>query len=135
MIERSNSEAHAAPIAWNKAGCPMSHLRSRILAVTFLGLAFAMATRDAMALSGAERRGRTLAIRLCAQCHAIGKSDASPKIGAPPFRHLESRIGLDNFQQRLRQGLMSSYHDMPVFRFTREDARAMVAYLRSIQRP
>lgn len=113
----------------------MIALKSRLLTAAFLVFALAMATRDAMALSAAERRGRTLAIRLCAQCHAIGNSNVSPKTGAPPFRHLESRVDLDNFQQRLRRGLMSSYHDMPVFRFTREDARAMVAYLRLIQRP
>ena len=113
----------------------MTFQRSKILAVAFLGLALAMATRDAMALSTAERRGRTLAVRLCAQCHAIGRSDISPRIGAPPFRHLESRANLDTFQQRLRRGLISSYHDMPVVRFTREDAHAMVAYLRLIQRP
>lgn len=113
----------------------MTALNSKLLTAAFLVVAFAMVTSDAMALSGAEKRGRTLAVRLCAQCHAIGRSDTSPKIGAPPFRHLESRVDLDNFQQRLRQGLMSSYHDMPVFRFTREDARAMVSYLRLIQRP
>lgn len=113
----------------------MFFLKSKMLAVTFVLLVLVMAASDAMALSAAERRGRTLAVRLCAQCHAIGKSDTSPKSGAPPFRRLESRVNFDTFQQRLRQGLMSSYHDMPVFRFTREDARAMVAYLRSIQSP
>ena len=109
--------------------------KSKMLAVAFVLLVFAVAARDAVALSAPERRGRTLAVRLCAQCHAIGKSGTSPLAGAPPFRHLEDRLDLDNFQQRLRQGLMSSHRDMPVFRFTREDARAMVAYLRSIQRP
>ena len=109
--------------------------KSKLLAVAFVMLVFAAATRDAMALSSTERRGRTLSVRLCAQCHAIGKLGTSPRAGAPPFRHLEERVDLDKFQQRLRQGLMSSHQDMPVFRFTREDARAMVAYLRSIQGP
>jgi cytochrome c len=109
--------------------------KSKLLAGAFVMLALAMATSDAMALSPAERRGRTLAVRLCAQCHAIGKSGTSPHAGAPPFRHLEERVDLDKFQRRLRQGLMSSHQDMPVFRFTREDAGAMVAYLRSIQGP
>jgi hypothetical protein len=36
---------------------------------------------------------------------------------------------------RLREGLMSGHPDMPTFRFTREDARAFVLYLRSIQTP
>jgi mono/diheme cytochrome c family protein len=109
--------------------------KTKMFATVFALLALTIAARDALALSTTERHGRTLAVRLCAQCHAIGKSGASPHIGAPPFRHLESRVDLDAFQRRLRQGLMTSHRDMPVFRFTRDDARAMVAYLRSIQGP
>lgn len=94
-----------------------------------------LATTGAFALSPLEHRGRTLAVRLCAQCHAIGKTDKSSRAGAPPFRHLDRRINLDTFASRLRQGLMSGHYDMPEFRFSREDARALVAYLRSIQGP
>jgi len=101
------------------------------IALAFLG--FTMAAGDAAALSALERRGRVISTRLCAQCHAIGKTDASQRIGAPPFRHLDQRVNLDTFASRLRQGLMSGHYDMPEFRFSREDARAMVAYLRSIQ--
>jgi len=46
---------------------------------------------------------------------------------------LEQRVDLDMFMERLRQGLTSDHPDMPTFRFTRDDARALVAYLRSIQ--
>jgi len=35
-----------------------------------------------------EERGRTLAERMCAQCHAIGRTGASPHVGAPAFRAL-----------------------------------------------
>ena len=113
----------------------MMALKSKILILTFVLPILAMTIHDAIALSAAERRGHTLAVRLCSQCHAIGKSDTSPRVGAPPLRHFESRVNLDTFQQRLRQGLMSSHQDMPVFRFTREDAHAMIAYLRHIQGP
>jgi hypothetical protein len=34
---------------------------------------------------------------------------------------------------QLREGLISGHPDMPTFRFSREDARALTAYLRSIQ--
>jgi len=37
--------------------------------------------------------------------------------------------------QILREGLMVGHPDMPTFRFTREDARGFVLYLRSIQAP
>ena len=85
--------------------------------------------------SAAERQGRALAERMCAQCHAVGKSGSSPRVSAPQFRALDRRLDLDTFMDRLREGLMVGHPDMPMFRFTREDARAFVLYLRSIQTP
>ncbi|MGO9702756.1 MAG: c-type cytochrome [Xanthobacteraceae bacterium] len=82
-----------------------------------------------------ERHGRALAERMCSRCHAIGRSGSSPHRPAPPFRALENRVDLDSFTARLREGLISGHPDMPVFRFTREDARALTAYLRAIQGP
>jgi cytochrome c len=79
------------------------------------------------------RQGMGLAERMCAACHAIGKTGASPHPPAPAFRELGDRVDLDDFAHRLRQGLTSGHPDMPTFRFTREDARALTAYLRSIQ--
>ncbi|SRR5712691_3264980 len=85
--------------------------------------------------SAAEQQGRALAEIMCAQCHAVGKSGSSPHDSAPAFRALDRRLDLDTFMERLREGLMVGHPDMPMFRFTREDARAFVLYLRSIQAP
>src|SRR5262245_8176269 len=82
-----------------------------------------------------ERRGLALAERMCSQCHAIGSRGESRHAGAPPFRALDRRLDLDSFMERLREGLMTGHPDMPTFRFAREDARAFVLYLRSIQVP
>ncbi|HWP26054.1 MAG TPA: cytochrome c [Xanthobacteraceae bacterium] len=112
----------------------MTVIRMTIAAALALST-FIAAVGEVEALSAQERRGRVLAVRLCAQCHAVGKSDVSGRPTAPPLRHLHKRVNLDTFASRLRQGLMSGHYDMPEFRFSREDARAMVAYLRSIQRP
>jgi mono/diheme cytochrome c family protein len=79
-------------------------------------------------------QGKLLAMTLCAECHAVGATDASQRAQAPAFRALDRRVNLDTFFQRLREGVTSSHPDMPTFRFTREDARAFIAYLRSIQR-
>jgi len=86
-------------------------------------------------LSPLAQRGEDLAKFMCVTCHAIGRADASPHPGAPPFRSLDRRLDLDTFMARLRQGLTSGHPDMPTFRFSREDARAFIAYLRSIQTP
>ncbi|HYM35702.1 MAG TPA: cytochrome c [Steroidobacteraceae bacterium] len=113
----------------------MTIAKLRIAAGALALLGFAAAASNAAALSAPEKRGRVLATRLCAQCHAIGKADTSQRPGAIPFRRLSQRVNLDTFASRLRQGLMSGHHEMPEFRFSREDSHAMVAYLRSIQGP
>jgi cytochrome c len=77
-------------------------------------------------------RGHELASEMCSQCHAIGKGDVSPHLAAPAFRALDRRLDLDTFVDRLREGLIGGHPDMPVFRFSREDARALARYLKSI---
>jgi mono/diheme cytochrome c family protein len=106
----------------------------RILVATVV-LQMAAFIPSAEALSPAQQRGRTLVQELCAQCHAIGRADRSPHVGAPPFRALDRRLDLDSFVARLREGLVSGHGDMPMFRFSREDARAVVEYLRLIEAP
>jgi mono/diheme cytochrome c family protein len=78
-------------------------------------------------------RGRALVSELCSTCHAIGRTGTSSHAGAPAFRELGERIELDTFADRLREGLQSTHADMPSFRFSRDDARAVIAYLRSLQ--
>lgn len=80
-------------------------------------------------------RGRTLVTKLCAECHAVGRIGASPDAGAPTFRSLDDHTDLDAFMDRLRQGQQSAHPDRPAFRFSRDDAQAAVAYLRSVQGP
>ena len=104
----------------------------RLLNIILLVLCASMASAEESTI---EQRGRALAERMCAQCHAIGKTGASPHVGAPAFRALDRRVDLDSFMDRLREGLMADHPDMPTFRFSREDARAFVLYLRSIQAP
>jgi cytochrome c len=85
--------------------------------------------------SALEQQGQALAERVCSLCHATGKSDQSPHSRAPPFRELGRRLNLDSLPDRLRDGLLVGHPDMPTFRFTREDVRAFMLYIRSIQTP
>jgi cytochrome c len=85
--------------------------------------------------SALEKHGQALAERMCSECHSAGRSGRSPHAGAPPLREVGRRLDLDFLPERLRDGLMAGHPDMPTFRFTREDARAFVLYLRSIQTP
>ncbi|MCC6779064.1 MAG: c-type cytochrome [Hyphomicrobiales bacterium] len=105
-----------------------------MMRATFLVVLLLAATASQAQDGGTlERRGRTLAERMCASCHAIGKDGHSPHSGAPEFRRLDQRIDLDGFMGHLREGITVGHPDMPDFRFTREDARAFVLYIRSIQ--
>lgn len=81
----------------------------------------------------AVARGERLAKELCASCHAVGSAGRGPRPSAPAFRVFDERLDLDGFTERLRAGLTSDHPDMPAFRFTRQDARALVAYLRTLQ--
>jgi len=89
-----------------------------------------------VSVAGAEERherGHALVTRLCAQCHAVGTAGSSPHPAAPVFRRLQRTLDFNGFVDRLQQGLMVAHPDMPTFRFTRQDARAVAAYLSSIQ--
>jgi cytochrome c len=100
-------------------------------------MAFALAvlligTTSSSAQDAAER-GRKLAENMCGHCHAIGKWERSPLASAPAFRQLESRVDLDELQQRLQDGVISGHPARPMFIFSAPDARALVVYLRAIR--
>ena len=80
------------------------------------------------------QHGRALLKEFCASCHAIGKTGDSPMRGALAFRDLGRSFDLDQFPRLLKRGISSSHPAMPEFKFSDDDARAVSAYLRSIQR-
>lgn len=98
------------------------------IVLTMLPVGMAVAQSDI-------ERGQALASGLCGGCHAVSRTGASPHADAPAFRQLDDHVDLDVFMDLLREGLQSTHADMPSFRFSRGDARALVAYLRSIQGP
>ncbi len=86
------------------------------------------------ALAGAVEDGRDLALRLCASCHAIGRAERSPIPVAPSFRRMEARVGdLDQLIERLQGGVLAGHPEMPAFILTDREARALVAYMRSLR--
>jgi cytochrome c len=82
-----------------------------------------------------QQPGEVIARGLCSPCHAIDATGESKLPAAPRFRSLDIRTDLSKLAQRIREGLMTGHEDMPVFRSGRDDADAMVAYIRSIQGP
>jgi len=79
------------------------------------------------------RHGRALLKEFCANCHALGKTGNGRRHSGPPFRTLGRSFDLDQFPRVLERGIKSTHPDMPEFKFSEDDARAVSAYLRSIQ--
>jgi cytochrome c len=82
-----------------------------------------------------ERRGENLLASNCSRCHAIGRTGASSKNQAPPFRTLGQAYPIDNLAEALAEGFSTGHPDMPEFVFEVRDVAAILAYLQSIQEP
>ena len=80
------------------------------------------------------KHGRQLVGKFCSSCHAVARFGRGPNRNAPPFRFLGRKFDLDAFPGMLERGISSTHPDMPVFKFSHDDARDVRAYLRSIQR-
>jgi len=78
--------------------------------------------------------GKSLVAEFCARCHAIGIRGESPHPWAPPFRTLGRTVGLNEFPRALERGITSIHPDMPAIKFSEEEARAVRAYLWTIQK-
>ena len=97
--------------------------------LTIAGLAVA-APRAAAAADAA--RGLALVEKNCARCHAVGRSGASPRSEAPPFRFLSRRYPLESLAEALAEGIVTGHNDMPEFRFAPHEIDAILTYLNSI---
>ncbi len=88
----------------------------------------------AAAWDRAVQRGATLARTHCARCHAVGRDGASPLGVAPPFRELHTRYPVENLGEALTEGIRTGHPSMPEFRFDPDEAEALIAYLKSLER-
>lgn len=89
---------------------------------------------SAEAASGNARRGRAIAQKYCAMCHAVGRTDASPKEGTIPFRDLHSRYPIDSLDEALGEGLVINHPDMPEITLSVAQIYDFKAYVRSLSK-
>lgn len=76
--------------------------------------------------------GREIAERECAACHAIDRTSASPKAGAPPLRDVLGLYEADNLAYRFIEGMRVGHDDMPLFDFDVRTADTLIAYIGTI---
>src|SRR3546814_12269580 len=77
-------------------------------------------------------RGRDLAERRCASCHAIGETNASPNRLAPPFRSLYRQHPVDALQPAFLKGLEVDHRDMLRFILTPQEVTDIIAFLHDL---
>ncbi len=79
------------------------------------------------------RRGEAIAVARCGRCHAVGLDGVSLRQAAPPFRELGRVYPVADLIEALAQGATPTHADMPPFTLPLAEARALSAYVRSIQ--
>ncbi|HVV61361.1 MAG TPA: c-type cytochrome [Pseudolabrys sp.] len=108
----------------------MGQQRALLLAAAIV---FTGAATDGGQAQAQPAAGQALLEQHCAMCHAIRKTGTSPHPAAPPLRQISRTYDLDKFTEILQRGIIAGHPDMPPFRFSRRDARAITSYLRSIE--
>ena len=112
----------------------MCDVRVPNLRIVAAGAALWLCANSLPAVASSAGEGEDLAQRLCAACHAIGRAERSPIPVAPSFRQMESRVGdLDQLIGRFQDGVIAGHPEMPAFVLREHEARALVAYMRSLR--
>ena len=82
------------------------------------------------------QRGRVIAERHCATCHAVGRTGLSPYASAPPFRTLHERYDVEALAEALAEGIVVGHggaRQMPQFMLTPGAIDDLLAYLKSLE--
>lgn len=81
---------------------------------------------------GDPAQGRDLAERLCASCHSIEATGASPRSDAPPLRTVLAGYPADELAATLQDAKHVAFLRMPAFHLGEHGGADLVAYIASI---
>ena len=110
-------------------------LKTAVASLALCGLLAGCSTVEEPPYAGDAETGRDVAQRLCASCHAIGRTGDSPNTGAPPLRNILAGYGEERLAEDLERSVSISHLKMPTFYFGERHARDLVAYLKTIEEP
>jgi hypothetical protein len=81
-----------------------------------------------------QQHGKELLQSLCARCHSVGRTGASPTGRRRPSAALAKPNSTTATScNDYRMAIAASHPSMPTFRFNRDDAEAVLNYMKSIQ--
>jgi mono/diheme cytochrome c family protein len=101
--------------------------RSLALAVVLMTSA-----ATAQAASDLAMRGSAIAAEKCGKCHAVGVADDSPHKITPPLRDLKADYPIPMLVDALKTGVVGGHDEMPQFDLGVDEAKALVAYIDSL---
>lgn len=84
------------------------------------------------ALETATERGRQIAARDCASCHAIDTSSDSSRPLAPPFREIRARYNFISLSREFIAIGQFGHHQMPPTQISRSDSSDLIAFIESL---
>lgn len=91
-----------------------------------------LAAAPAAAETGDAGRGRALAERWCAKCHAIAPGRQGPEPGIPSFMRMAAEP--ENTRSALRQFITIPHFEMPPQTLTTAEIDDVIAYILSLRR-
>ena len=107
---------------------------SKVLLATALAASLAaIATAAQPATDPALERGRHLAERDCAMCHAIDAMGRSPNPSAPTFQAIRLRYNPIALEKRLAPWPAHGHSTMPPRTLSTSDVPDLVAYIQSLE--
>src|SRR6185503_13054058 len=109
----------------------MKLTRALMMVVVAVGHA---SSASSVELSLDVQRGRAIAERNCATCHAVGRTGPSPYAAAPPFRTLHERYDVEALAEAFAEGIVVGHggaRQMPQFRLEPPQIDDLLAYLKS----
>jgi len=107
-------------------------LMTTLLLCASLMVAQAMTAEPAVGQTMPTERGRAIAEKHCARCHAVGLTGTSPMSLAPSFRDLSQRYPIDSLAEALAEGIVTGHPAMPHFTFHPREIDALLTYIDSL---
>jgi cytochrome c len=77
--------------------------------------------------------GRQIAEERCGGCHATSRGELSQDPEAPPFADVVKEYPPENLEEALAEGIMVGHPDMPEFKFSADEVKLLIEYLKSLE--
>lgn len=129
MSDTPTTEAVSRGVSMSRAALLGVALATGLLAIP------AAAQPSRAPINPSAERGRQVAERVCASCHAITDKGDSPSAMAPPFRALRMRYNPISMERHIGDLATSGYYGMPRQQVSPAETADIAAYIETLRVP